>query len=380
MQLAVYKRLALPAWPDERPGPAAGGTNTSSDDEECHAITCKTGQGFDFTQRAIMSRQATRYVTLCMALLASPAVPAAAEAQGWQPSRPVRWIVPYVPGGANDLVARTVADPLSRSMGQQFVVDNRPGASGTIAYEMLARATPDGHTLGTAPDAMTVLPFVFKGLSFDPRTSFTPITTMTTQPMTLTVNAALPVKTVAELIEYARGKQGGLSYGTSGTGTSQHLTGELLKHATGIEMTHIPYKGAGRAVVDLVGGQVPLVVVGASTAMPQHRAGRARIIAVTTAKRSPALPDVPTLDEAGVPGFDIYHWIGVIGPPNLPREIVARLNAEIVRALASPVVHERFSPSGLQIQPSTPEQMSALIRDSMQRWGKVIAEAKLKLK
>jgi len=313
----------------------------------------------------------------CFAALAAVPFPAAQSAE-WKPTRPVRWVLPYVPGGAVDLVSRAVAEPLSAAMGQQYVVDNRPGASGTIAYENVARATPDGYTMVTAPDAITVLPFVFKKLPFDPR-GFAPITNMTRQPMALTVYANLPVKSVAELVEYAKGKPGGLSYGTSGVGTSQHLTGELLKHTTGMAITHIPYKGAGQAMTDLAGGQLPFVLVGTSTALPQQKAGRARIIAVTSAKRSSVLPDVPTLAEAGVPGIDVYHWVGVIAPPKLPRDIVARMNAEIARALAQPLVHERLTASGLEIAPTTPEQFGAMIRDGMQRWGKVIAEAKLEL-
>lgn len=326
-----------------------------------------------------MKRRMSR-VVYGMALLSAAGWTTSLCAQTWQPTRPVRWLVPYVPGGANDLVARTVSEPLSVAMGQQFVIDNRPGASGTIAYEILLRATADGHTISTAPDAITVLPFVLQKLSFDPRTSFTPITTMTTQPMTLTVGASVPAKSVRELIEFARTKSGGLSYGTSGIGTSQHLTGELLKHRTGIDMTHIPYKGAGQAMIDLAGGQLAVVMVGTSTALPHQRAGRARILAVTTAQRSPVLPDVPTLAEAGVPGFDIYHWIAVFGPPKLPREVVARLNGEIARALSDPRVRERLSALGLQPAASTPEQLQALVREGMERWGKVIADAKLELK
>jgi tripartite-type tricarboxylate transporter receptor subunit TctC len=325
-------------------------------------------------------KRTTSRVVLGAALLSVLGWTTSAWAQTWQPTRPVRWLVPYVPGGANDLVARTVAEPLSAAMGQQYVIDNRPGASGTIAYELVARAAPDGYTITTAPDAMTVLPFVFKKLPFDPRSSFTPITTMTTQPMTLTVSAGVPAKSVQELIAYAKTKSEGLSYGTSGIGTSQHLTGELFKRQTGIDMTHIPYKGAGQAMIELAGGQLPVAMVGTSTALPHQRAGRARILAVTTAKRSAVLPDVPTLAEAGVPGFDIYHWIGVLAPPKLPREIVARLNAEIVRALQSAPVRDRLQAMGLEPTPSTPEQMRALIRSSMERWGKVIADTKLDLK
>ena len=314
------------------------------------------------------------------ALLAAVTCVSFAHAQGWQPARSVRWVVPYVPGGANDLVTRTVAEPLSAALGQQFVVDNRGGASGTIALDLVARAAPDGYTLTTAADAITILPSAFKKLSFDPRTSFVPITTMTTQPMALAVHAALPVKSVKELIALAKAKAGGLSYGTSGTGTSQHLAGELIKRAGGFEMTHIPYKGAGQAIIDLAGGQVPVVLVGSSTVIPQHRAGRARIIAVTSAKRSAALPDVPTLAEAGLAGFDIYHWIGILGPAKLPKEVVARVNGEVGRILRSPAVRERLEAVGLEPSPSTPQHMAALIRDGMERWGKLIADLKLELK
>lgn len=302
------------------------------------------------------------------------------QAQGWQPQRPVRWVVPYGPGGANDLVTRTVAEPLSAALGEQYVVDNRPGASGTIAFDLVSRSAPDGHTIMTAADAITIVPLAFRKLSFDPRTSFAPITNMTRQPMALTVHAAVPAKSVAELIELAKAKNGSLSYGTSGTGTSQHLCGELIKRATGIDMTHIPYKGAGPAVIDLAGGQLPIVLVGTSTALPQHRAGRARIIAVTSAKRSAALPDIPTLAEAGVPGFDVYHWIGVFAPVKVAPEVVARLNSEIGRILMSPAVHERLTAAGLEVAPSTPEELGTLVRDGMARWGKLVAEMKLELK
>jgi tripartite-type tricarboxylate transporter receptor subunit TctC len=289
-------------------------------------------------------------------------------------------MVPYVPGGATDLVTRAVAEPLSAALGQQFVVDNRPGATGTIAYDLVARSTPDGYTITTAPDALTVLPFSFKKLPFDPRTSFAPITNMTRQPMAIAVNVNVPVHSMRELIDYAKGKSGGVSYATSGLGTSQHLFAEMLKQATGMDITHIPYKGAGQAIIDLAGGQLPLAMVGSSSILPQVKAGRARVIAVTSGKRWPTLPDAPTLIEAGFPDFEFYHWIGVFGPAKLPPEIVARLNGEIARALALPVLRERLTASGLELAPCTPEELGAMVRQGMERWGKVIRDGKLEFR
>jgi len=185
---------------------------------------------------------------------------------------------------------------------------------------------------------------------------------------------------MAELIAYAKSKAGGVSYATSGVGTSQHLFAEMLKLATGMEMTHIPYKGAGQAIIDLAGGQLPVAMVGSSSILPQVKAGRARVIAVTSAKRWPLYPDVPTLAESGLAGYEFYHWIGVFGPAKLPQNIVARLNAEIARSLTSPAVRDRLTASGLELVPSTPDELGTLVREGMQRWSKVIADAKLEFK
>jgi tripartite-type tricarboxylate transporter receptor subunit TctC len=318
-----------------------------------------------------------RTLNLLLAAAFAAAAPSAiAQTPSW-PSRPVRLVVPYVPGGATDLISRIVAEQLSSKLGQQVVVDNRPGATGTIAFTTVAESAGDGYTLITSADSLTLLPLAFKNLKFDPRSSFAPISLMTTQPLVLAVHASIPAKTFKDFVALAKAKP--LSFGTSGTGTSQHLSGELIKKMTGIEMTHIPYKGGGQAIVDLSGGQVPAAVLGSSTVIPHAKAGRVRILAVTSKKRSAALPDVPTLDESGLKGFDVYQWTAMLAPAKTPRPIVTRLNAEVTAILKLPAVSEKLQSAGFEPQSSTPDYVAALIRDGMARWQKLIAELKLEL-
>lgn len=309
--------------------------------------------------------------------IALPAAFSPCHAQAW-PTRPVRLIVPYVPGGATDLVSRIVAEQLTVKLGQQVVVDNRPGATGTIAFTGVAEAIADGYTLITAADSLTLLNAAYKNLKFDPRTSFAPISLMSTQPLVLAVHAAVPAKSVKEFIALAKSKP--LSFGTSGTGTSQHLSGELIKNITGIDMMHIPYKGGGQAIVDLSGGQVPAAVLGSSTVIPQTKTGRVRILAVTSKKRSAALPDIPTLDESGLKGFDVYQWTAMLAPAKTPKAIITRLNADVTQIIKEPVARDRLQGAGFDPQTSTPDHVGQLIRDGMARWGKLIQELKLDLR
>jgi tripartite-type tricarboxylate transporter receptor subunit TctC len=294
------------------------------------------------------------------------------------PARPVRVIAPMAPGGAADLIARSIAERLGASLGQQFVVDNRPGAAGTIGLETLSRAAPDGYTLGSGSETMTVLPFTQKGVAWDPRTSFAPISLVSTQPLVLAVHASVPATSVAELVAYARARPGRLVFGSSGHGHSQHLTGEMIKRTAGFDMTHVPYKGGGAAIVDLVGGQIPAAVLGSSSVIPYHRSGKVRILAVTAAKRSSVLPDVPTLAEVGVKGIDVSQTLGIYGPAKLPTPLVTRLNAEVARALASPAVRERLESAGFDATPSTPQELGEQVRANFERWGRLIAELGLK--
>jgi len=300
-----------------------------------------------------------------------------ASAQSW-PNRPMRLVVPYVPGGATDLVSRIVGEQLTARLGQQVVVDNRPGATGTIAFTGVAAAEANGYTLVTTADSLTVVPFSYKNLKFEPRSSFAPISTMSTQPLVLAVHSSVPAKGVKEFVALAKAKS--LSFATSGTGTSQHLSGELIKKMTGIDMVHIPYKGGGQAIVDLSGGQVPAAVLGSSTVIPQHKAGRVRILAVTSKKRSAVLPDIPTLDESGLTGFDVYQWTAMLAPAKTPKAVISRLNTEINAILKQPAARDKLQAAGFEAQPSTPEEVSKLISDGMARWGKLIQELKLDLR
>lgn len=299
-----------------------------------------------------------------------------AAAQAW-PSRPVRLIVPFAPGGAADLASRIVGERLGATYGQQFIADNRSGAGGTIGYELLARAAPDGYTLGTASDSSTLLPLTYGKLSWDPR-SFTGISLLITQPLVLAVHSSVPATSLKELVAHARTVPGKLSFGSSGHGHPQHLAGEMIKLATGIDMTHIPYKGGGAAIIDLVGGQIPIVVLGSSPVIPHHRAGKVRILAVISPTRSSALPDIQTLEEAGVKGVDLAQWIGIAGPPKLSRDLAKKLSAEVAIILANPATRKTLESAGFDPSPSTPEAFEAKMRDGMARWEKLLPKLKIK--
>jgi tripartite-type tricarboxylate transporter receptor subunit TctC len=296
-----------------------------------------------------------------------------AQAQGW-PSRPVRFVVPFPPGGSTDLAARTLADKLTKSFGTQFVVENRAGGGGAIGTTEVARAAPDGHTILFAADAVTTLPLVVKNLSFDVLRDFAAVTQVTTQPLAVAVHASLPVKTLQELVAYAKANPGKLSFAHSGTGTGQHMSGELLKKMAGIDIVHVPYKGGGPAVQDLIGGQVPMGVLGSTPLIPHHKAGRIRIVAFTSKDRFAPLPDIPTVHESGFPGFDTGQWLGLMAPRGTPAEIVARLQAATREALALPDVKERLAQAALQPVGNTPREFEAVIRADIEQWSKLARE------
>jgi tripartite-type tricarboxylate transporter receptor subunit TctC len=293
-----------------------------------------------------------------------------AHAQSW-PSRPVRFIVPFPPGGSTDVAARTLADKLARSLAAQVVVENRAGGGGAIGTTEVARAAPDGYTILFAADPVTTLFLVVKNLPFDVLRDFTAVTQVTTQPLAVAVHASLPVRTVQDLVAYAKANPGKLSFAHSGTGTGQHMSGELLKKMAGIEIVHVPYKGGGPAVQDLVGGQVPMGVLGSTPLIPHHKAGRIRIVAFTSKERFAPMPEIPTLHESGFPGFDTGQWLGLLAPRGTPPEIVSKLHRETVNALALADVRERLAQAALQPVGNTPSEFEAVIRADIERWGKL---------
>jgi tripartite-type tricarboxylate transporter receptor subunit TctC len=309
-------------------------------------------------------------------LLAVLAFAVGAQAQTW-PSKTVRFIVPFPPGGSTDLAARTVADKLTRALGAQVLVENRAGGGGAIGTVEAARAAPDGHTLLFAADPVITLHLVVKNVQFDMQRDFIAVTQVTTQPIAVAVHSSLPVKDVQELIAYAKANPGKLSFAHSGTGSGQHMSGELLKKMAGIDMVHVPYKGGGPAVQDLVGGQVPVGVLGSTPLIPHHKAGRIRIIAFTSKERFPPMPEIPTLHESGLAGFDTTQWLGILAPKGTPAEIVDRVYAETRKALELQDVKERLAQAALQPVGNSPKEFEALIRADLERWTAVAKELKL---
>jgi tripartite-type tricarboxylate transporter receptor subunit TctC len=306
---------------------------------------------------------------------ASPEPSPAPGAAGY-PSRPIRLIVPFPPGGSTDILARALGEKLAQGLGQPMVIDNRPGAGGSIGAEAAARAAPDGHTLMMGHlGTLAANPAIYKNLPYDPVKSFAPVSLMAIVPSVLVVNPSLPVASAAELIAYAKTHPGKLAYGSAGNGSTSHLTTEYFKLITGTDILHVPYKGVGPMLTDLVSGQLSIGLNGAPAVMAHVNSGRLRALAVTSLKRLEALPQVPTLDEAGVHGFDASGWYGVVVPAGTPQPIVARLNGEIARAMQTPELRMRLDSEGALPAPGTPEEFAAFIRAEIARWDAVLKRA-----
>ena len=312
------------------------------------------------------------------ALFALPAI-AAAQPPAY-PTKPIRLVVPFPAGGATDIFAREVAKHLTEAWGQSVVVDNRPGAGGNIGSELVAKAPPDGYTLemGTV-GTHAINASLYSTLPYDHVKDFVPVILVAGVPNVLEVNPAVPVNSVQELIAYAKANPGKLNFASSGSGTSIHLSGELFKVMAGVQMTHVPYKGSAPALQDLIGGQVQLMFDNLPPSLPQIKAGKLRALAVTSAARAPALPDTPTVAEAGLPGFEASSWFGVLAPAGTPPEIVNKLNAEIAKWLASPGAKEKLANVGANIAGGTPEDFARHIQAETAKWAKVVKESGAKV-
>ncbi len=319
---------------------------------------------------------ATR-IALTQALLAALLFAGIAQAAQPWPSKPIRLISPFVPGGGASLVARLLGPDLTEALGQPIVVDNRGGAGGVIGTEIAANSRADGYTLvmGTASN-FAVRPLVDK-VPFDPLKDFAPIILTTTVPLVLSVHPSLPVKTVKEFIALGRTREAKLNVASSGEGTISHLAGELFKMQTGVIMAHVPYKGGGQAIVDVIAGHVQVGFINILEAAPQIRAERLRALAVTTAGRSPVLPNVPTVGESGLPGYEVTQWSGMLAPAGTPANIITRLNAEVDKIMNKPAFRERLAADGAQPGGGPPEKFGAFIKADIAKWSKVVASAGL---
>jgi tripartite-type tricarboxylate transporter receptor subunit TctC len=311
-----------------------------------------------------------RRTLLALAALAGAGVGAAA-AQAW-PAKPVRLVVPYPPGGPTDVLARIVAVRLSEALGQPFAIDNKPGASGMIGAAEVAKALPDGYTLLSNASIHVINPSLYPKTAFDAIADFAPVTQLASVPLILVVNNDLPVRSVRDLIAYAKANPGKLNFASSGNAAAPHLAGESFKLAAAIEMQHVPYKGSAPALTDLIGGQVQLMFDSMPSAMPHVKAGKLRPLAVTTARRSAAVPDLPTISEAGLPGFDISTWYGLWAPKGTPRELVTRLASESARILRSADVRERYAALGAEPVGSSPEEFAAYCRSELDKWARIV--------
>jgi tripartite-type tricarboxylate transporter receptor subunit TctC len=303
--------------------------------------------------------------------------PAAVLAQPY-PTKPVRLIVPSAPGGGTDITARIVAPKLGEFLGQQVVVENRAGAGTMIGGEAVARAAPDGYTLLMGVSTLAINPAVYRKVPYDALKDFAPVSQAVSLPNILVVHPSLPVKSVKELIAFSKARPGEIDFASAGVGTNPHLSMELFLFMTGLKMTHVPYKGSGAGLIDLVAGHVPVMTPSIISGLPHVKNGRLRALGVTSAQRAEAVPDVPAIAEAGVPGYEATQWFGLLAPAGTPREIISRLHREFVRVLQSPDIRQRFAADATQPVGSSPEEFAAYIRAETVKWAKVVKAAGIK--
>jgi tripartite-type tricarboxylate transporter receptor subunit TctC len=312
---------------------------------------------------AIVSR-----IIACAALAAAATI---CVAQTY-PSRPIRMLIPFTPGGGADISGRIIGKPLGERMSVQFVIDNRPGASTMIATDIVAKATPDGYTLLMSTGTHTINPSIFIKRPFDEVRDFTPIVIVSNSPNMIAVSLKAPVKSIPDFVAHAKANPGKINYGTGGHGTHQHMALELFRVLAGIELVHVPYKGGVPAITDTIGGQIVMVSTSVPALQPYVKAGRVRAIAVTSAKRSSSMPEVPTIAEQGYPGFDVNYWLGLMGPAKLPPAVVQRINQEVNAAIKLPEVREQFIFNGAEPAGGTPGEFLALVKREIKEWAEVV--------
>ncbi len=310
------------------------------------------------------------------ALMCALALTAATAAAQPYPNRPVKVIVPFATGAASDIIARQVFDRVGSAMGQGFVVENRPGAGGTVGSDFVSKAPPDGYTLLISTAALPISAGAYKNLRYDSG-AFAPVTVMTHSPLGFAANLNFPPKTIKEFIDYAKANPGKVNFGSLGIATSHHLTGEKFKLDTGIDMVHVPYKGSSAAHTDLIGGQIQVMFDNLVALLPQIKAGKVRALAVSSAKRHPLLPEVPSIAEGGVRDFEAVAWFGVVAPPGTPRDITARLNTEIVKVLNQTDMKQRLTDGGSLVIANTPDEAGAFLKNEIARWGVVVKAANI---
>lgn len=310
-----------------------------------------------------------------ISVLATAVAPSSAQAQAY-PSRPLRFIVPFPPGGSTDIYARIIGPRLADALRQQVVIDNRPGAGGALGADLAAKAPPDGYTIWLGQtNNLAIGPAMRTKNSYDPVRDFSPITLLMQAPQVMVVNAGSPITSIKELIAAAKSKPGTLTFASAGIGSSGHVAGELLNQAAGVNITHVPYKGASPAMIDLRGGRVTFLATSLASAAQFVKDGKIKGIATTGLKRARLMPDVPTVAESGVPGFEVASWHGMLAPAKVPREIIARLNREIVAILDKPEVRDALLSEGGDITPGTPEEFAVFLKSEAQKWAKVIKQA-----
>jgi len=343
-------------------------------------VPCRSCDLFVVCDDRSVVRRIARCTVAAMVGIALTNIAGIASAQPRYPVRPIRLIVPYPPGGPTDLIARTINEPLARRLGQQVVIDNRGGAATVIGADLAAHAPADGYTLLVATiTTLAVNPALNKRLPYDVERDFVPVTMLATQPYLLATTASLPVTSVSNLIAYAKANPGKLSFASAGVGAGAHLAGELFKYMAHIDVVHVPYKGSGPAITDLIGGQVAYQFAGVSVLMPFALSGKLRALAVSTAKRSAIVPEIPTVAESGLAGYETSSWNSLVTPRGTPRHVIERLHSDVVATLNQPDIRERFRQQGVDADPGTPAELAAHIKAESARFDKLIKSIGLKV-